>query len=245
MNAPESADQQLSLLEEQAVPEDDRVRVCVADEDELFLAGCAHLLASAPEIQLVGSSQTRYSAEELGLLFNTGPQVLILGVDTLHPAVLESLASTRQGPRVTGVLLLINEVGEGAADGLRSFIPQWPAGVGCAFKRPIESSRRLLSLVESVAEGRVSADASILSKLLGRDSEAGRLGQLSERETGVLELMASGLTNAGIGERLHVEVKTVERHINSIYAKIGEQTESTHPRVQAVTAYLSAMTKDA
>jgi hypothetical protein len=87
-------------------------------------------------------------------------------------------------------LLLINHLGEGTSCALYSLMSQRPSGAGCVFKRAIESSQKLVSLVESVAEGLVCADPFLLSKMLGRDSDSGRLSHLSLRKISVLELMA-------------------------------------------------------
>jgi DNA-binding CsgD family transcriptional regulator len=142
------------------------------------------------------------------------------------------------------LLLMINELGNGGAEALATFIPKWHTGFACVFKRAVESSRKLTGLIETVAAGRVSTDAAILTRLLGRTSTSSWLAQLSQRELQVLGLMAQGLTNGGIAARLVLELKTVERHINSIYGKLGEQGQATHQRVQAVMAYLAAVRWD-
>ena len=139
-----------------------------------------------------------------------------------------------------GLLLLINELGIGAPDALATFIRRWPGRFACVFKRSIESSRSLISLVEPVSGRRVIADPSILRRMLDRESKPAWLEMLSAREIETLRLIVDGLNNEGIVDRTQLELKTVERHINSIYSKIGASSDSSHPRVQAVTAYLSA-----
>lgn len=78
--------------------------------------------------------------------------------------------------------------------------------------------------------------------LLGRERRTGRrlLDTLTERETDVLAAMAEGRSNSAIGEALFVSQSAVEKHINSIFSKLGLSPDSsdTHRRVAAVLAFL-------
>jgi DNA-binding NarL/FixJ family response regulator len=66
---------------------------------------------------------------------------------------------------------------------------------------------------------------------------AGIQDRLSDRELQVLDLMAEGFRNKAIASNLLITDKTVERHIQNIYAKIGEPPESIQPRAHAVAIY--------
>jgi DNA-binding NarL/FixJ family response regulator len=69
---------------------------------------------------------------------------------------------------------------------------------------------------------------------------------LTARESEVLELMAQGLSNAGIGDRLHVTPKTIEVHIGSIFGKLGLLPDTVgNRRVQAVLTWLHARSSGA
>ena len=81
----------------------------------------------------------------------------------------------------------------------------------------------------------------MIGQLLGRRRDEDPLGELTPREREVLTLMAEGLSNRGICEKLVVSPKTVETHVNSIFGKLGLLPEpDEHRRVLAVLAFLRA-----
>ncbi len=84
-------------------------------------------------------------------------------------------------------------------------------------------------------------DPTIVSQLLGRRRGDDPLEHLTPREREVLELMAQGRSNQGIAERLFVTERAVQKHITSIFQKLGLQAGSEdHRRVLAVLAFLRA-----
>ena len=103
----------------------------------------------------------------------------------------------------------------------------------------------LLDALSSVAAGGTVLDPEVVSHLLGRNELADQLERLSERERGVLELMAQGLSNRAIAERLVIDVKTVETHIARILTKLDlHQTPDEHRRVLAVLAWLRGLVSE-
>jgi DNA-binding NarL/FixJ family response regulator len=96
-----------------------------------------------------------------------------------------------------------------------------------------------VSALERVAAGETVVDAALVSQLVGRAREDGPLDQLTERESEVLSLMAEGLTDRGIAERLFVTPNTVETHVRHIIGKLGlPATPADNRRVRAVLVYL-------
>lgn len=90
-----------------------------------------------------------------------------------------------------------------------------------------------------MADGGSALDPEVVAQLLGRRRAEDPLGELSPREREVLELMAEGRSNRAIAERLFVTLRAVERHVTSIFSKLGLPASSDdHRRVLAVLAYL-------
>ncbi len=113
------------------------------------------------------------------------------------------------------------------------------AGVGYLLKdRVIDVDDFLVSL-RRVANGGSAIDAEVVSQILGRSAAIGDLDRLTPREREVLTLMAEGLSNGGIADRLVVSHGAVEKHISNVFMKLGlDVEESGHRRVLAVLTYL-------
>jgi len=93
--------------------------------------------------------------------------------------------------------------------------------------------------VRRVGSGGSAIDPAIVSQLLSRHRGTDPLQRITPREREVLELMAEGRSNQGIAERLEVTERAVQKHITSIFAKLGLTTsDDDHRRVLAVLAYL-------
>jgi DNA-binding NarL/FixJ family response regulator len=113
--------------------------------------------------------------------------------------------------------------------------------VGYLLKERILEPAQLTDAMRRVAAGGVVVDATLVSELLERRRRADPLDELTSREREVLGLMAEGLTDRGIAQRLYVTPKTVETHIRHIFQKLslpGSALENR--RVHAVLTYLRA-----
>jgi DNA-binding NarL/FixJ family response regulator len=86
----------------------------------------------------------------------------------------------------------------------------------------------------------------VVASLVSARGEDDLLADLTEREREVLELMAEGLTNAGIAKRLYLSERTVEAHVRHVLMKLNlPETEDDHRRVLAVLTHLSATQESA
>lgn len=113
-------------------------------------------------------------------------------------------------------------------------------GVGYLLKDRIADVREFVDAVERVAGGGTAMDPEVVAQLLTRHrSDDGPLDELTPREREVMELMAEGRSNAAIAAALVVTDGAVEKHISSIFGKLGlPPSDTDHRRVLAVLAYL-------
>jgi DNA-binding NarL/FixJ family response regulator len=119
-------------------------------------------------------------------------------------------------------------------------------GFGYLLKDRVLAVGEFLSSAERVAQGGSALDPKVVASLVSARGEDRHLAELTEREREVLELMAEGLTNAGIAKRLHLSERTVEAHVRHVLTKLDlPESEDGHRRVLAVLAHLSATQESA
>ena len=115
------------------------------------------------------------------------------------------------------------------------------ASVGYLLKSRIVDAAEFVDAVRRVARGGSVVDPALVQELVAARRNDDPLDALSPREREVLELMAQGRSNAGIGQHLWVTEGTVEKHVKSIMQKLDLQnTPEDHRRVLAVITYLEA-----
>ena len=212
------------------------MRVVIADDSGLLLQGLTRLLTEAG-VEVVGTAP---DAEELtALVDDLSPDVAVVDIKmppTFTNEGARAAVDLRARHPALGILLLSQSLeSRYVADLARDA----PRGFGYLLKDRVVDVGVLVGALETVAGGGTVMDPDVIAHLLGRQSLATQLGRLSERERAVLELMAQGYSNAGIGERLVIEVKTVESHVARIMAKFDlHQAPDEHRRVRAVLAWL-------
>ena len=114
-------------------------------------------------------------------------------------------------------------------------------GVGYLLKEKVGDLRVFTDAVRRVADGGSALDPDVVARLVGRHRRSSPLDSLTKRETEVLSLIAEGYSNAGVARELVVTVAAVERHVTSIFDKLGlQQSPDQHRRVLAVLNYLQA-----
>lgn len=178
---------------------------------------------------------------------------LIAAVDTMTPDVV--ITDIRMPPTLTdegiraaqhlsetspdtGVVVLSQHVEFAYA--MRLF-ERGSRGRAYLLKERVGDVDQLAEAVRSVAAGGSVVDPIVVEALVGGGGQQvpSELQRLTEREREVLAVMATGASNAAIGEQLFISPRSVEKHISSIFSKLGlEQTDETHRRVQAVLIHL-------
>jgi DNA-binding NarL/FixJ family response regulator len=214
------------------------VRVVVAEDSTLFREGLVRLLAEAG-IDVVG--QARNAHELRTMVEREHPDVAIVDV-RMPPTQTDEGTRTAKELKAAqpelGVLVLSQVVETKHALDLFS---EWPEGFGYLLKDRVSNIDDFLDAVRRVAAGGTAIDPEVVGQLMGRRREQDPLGDLSPREREVLSLMAEGLSNRGVCDRLFVSPKTVETHVNSIFTKLRlAPAPDDHRRVLAVLAFLRA-----
>ena len=216
------------------------LRVGLADDSLLIREALTRLLDAAPGLELVTVCE---DAETLRDAIDTERLDVVL-VDICMPPTMSDdgirlateLRETHPG---VGVVVLSAycepeyalELLDGGSEG-RAYL----------LKDRLHSRPQLLTTIETVATGGSVIDPKVVETLVhgeGRRKES-RLGELSPREREVLVEMARGASNAAIADTLHLTKRAVEKHINSVFAKLDlPMTPDVSRRVRAVLLYLA------
>jgi DNA-binding NarL/FixJ family response regulator len=211
------------------------VRIVIAEDGVLLREGLVRLLADE------GHEVIASAGDALGLVEaveRERPDVCIVDVrmpPTFTDEGLRGALEIRSRWPGTPVLVLSQYVEERYATELLSGDS---TGVGYLLKQRVADVRDFLDALERVARGGTALDPEVVAQLLARARQHPH-DQLTAREREVLGLMAEGLSNAGIAQRLVVTEGAVEKHVTSIFQKLGlEPAETDHRRVLAVLRFL-------
>jgi DNA-binding NarL/FixJ family response regulator len=212
------------------------LRIVLADDAVLLREALAASL-SAAGFEVVGQAGDVDGL--LDLVERERPDVAVVDVrmpPTHTTEGLEAAQRIRREQPGTGILVLSQYIETRyAVDLLR----QDPAGVGYLLKDRVTRIVDLAEAVRRVAAGGSVIDPEVVGRLLGRPRAHTPLDELTPREREIMALMAEGLSNNGIAERLVLDPKTIEGHVTRIFAKLGlEPTHADHRRVLAVLSYL-------
>lgn len=137
-----------------------------------------------------------------------------------------------------GVLILSQHLGNEYARTLLATAPDAAGGTGYLLKERVGRVSDFVTAVETVGTGGISIDPKVIAHLVNSHTAAVPLSTLTPREKEVLTLMAEGATNEQITGRLHLSAATIERHISSIFTKLGLQGHPGNKRVLAVLEQL-------
>ncbi len=212
------------------------ITVVVAEDVALIRAGLVSLLRD-DGFEVVGEAAD-YAAL-LSTVRAARPRLLI--TDVRMPPEQEdeglraaSLLRTEQ-PGLA-VLVLSQSVRASAA---ASLLTEQTAGLGYLLKERVTALDEFLDAARAVAAGRTVIDPLITDELLARHRNRNQLAALADRERSVLELMAQGLSNSAIADRLTLSARTVESHVRSIMTKLDLwEDPGGNRRVQAVIRWL-------
>jgi DNA-binding NarL/FixJ family response regulator/class 3 adenylate cyclase len=217
-------------------PQEKKLRVVLADDSVLLREGIARLLEDAG-FDIVGRSG---DGDDLMLKVRSyAPDVAIVDIrmpPTHTDEGLRAAAEIRAKHPNVGVLVLSQYLESGYA---LELLADSAEGVGYLLKDRVADVDEFCAAVRRVAEGGSALDPEVVSRLVGRRRRDDPLNDLTPREREVLELMAEGRSNQAISERMFVTMRAVEKHVTSIFVKLGLPAASEdHRRVLAVLAFL-------
>jgi DNA-binding NarL/FixJ family response regulator len=214
------------------------MRVIVAEDSVLLREGVVRLLREAGH-EVVGQAG---DAEDLMRKVRAHkPDLAVVDVRMPPTQTDEGLRAAKvirsEHPEV-GVLVLSGYVEPTYAQEL---LADNAEGLGYLLKDRVSDVEDFADAVERVGAGGSALDPEVVSLLMGRSREQDPLEELTPREREVLGLMAEGRSNAAIAEQLVVTERAVEKHVTSIFGKLGlTASGDDHRRVLAVLRFLEA-----
>jgi DNA-binding NarL/FixJ family response regulator len=215
-----------------------RIRVIVGEDQPFVREGIVRVLQDGG-FDVAG---TTANARDLVRMADAyGPDVVVADIqmppDHADDGLRAALAIRAANPGV-GVLVLSQFLEDSYVFDL---VSEGAEGVGYMLKEKVGDLRLFTDAVRRVAAGGSALDPDVVARLVGRTRKASPIDDLTPREREVLALIAEGRSNAGIARELVVTVAAVERHVTSIFDKLGlNQSADQHRRVLAVLTYLKA-----
>jgi DNA-binding NarL/FixJ family response regulator len=215
------------------------MRVVIADDNLLIRDGLASLLRDAG-VEVVAQTA---SADDLLLKIRSyQPDVAIVDIrmpPTHTDEGLRAAEEIRQRHPQVGILILSQYVEVGIATRLLS---ESAAGIGYLLKDRVTNLEDFTAALRRVADGGSVLDPQVVSQMITKGRTASDpLNSLTPREREVIELIAEGRSNKGIGERLVITERAVQKHVTSIFMKLDlPQSDDDHRRILAVLAYVQS-----
>jgi two-component system response regulator DevR len=193
-----------------------RVRIVLCDDHELVRRGLRSLLHGVPGYEVVGEAGD--ANEAVTVVDQLTPDVVVMDVRLPGRSGIEACRDIRSARPETRVLMLTSY-----ADDEALFSSIMAGASGFVLKQVRGAD--LVGAIREVASGRSLLDPSVtarvLSRLRGDGTPGGGVSDLTEQESKILALVAEGLTNRQIAERVFLAEKTVKNYVSNILMKLG------------------------
>lgn len=217
------------------------VRVVFADDNYLVREGVSGLLTEAAEVDLVAAVADPHALHEAVAAHR--PDAVLTDIrmpPTFTTEGIDAAKRIRADHPEIGVVVLSQYVEEDYAFELLS---EGVSGLGYLLKERVSQVDELVRALHDVARGGSALDPKVVEGLLARKTheQGSALSGLTPRELEVLQELASGRSNAATAKALFMSERAVEKHVGSVFQKLGLVNESeTNRRVMAVLAFLEA-----
>jgi len=206
------------------------IRVLICDDQEIVTEGLATILNTAPGIDVVGTAHNGAQAVEMVGL--TTPDVVLMDLKMPVMNGVKATQAIREGhPEVRVLVLTTYDADEWVFDAIRN------GAAGYLLKDT--PSEQLIQAIEDTAAGRSPVDPGVAGRLFDRIRSVSAAPQtpladsLSERELDVLKLLARGLSNGAIADRLALSEGTIRNYVSALFDKLGVQ-DRTQAAVLAI-----------
>jgi len=218
------------------------VRVALAEDNVLLREGVSRLVAANEDFELVGVASDL--PQLLALVSEQAPDVVVTDIrmpPTGTDEGIRAAAWIREKHPQVGVVVLSQYSAPSYAVAL---LEHGSAGRAYLLKERVGSVDELARAIRTVAQGGSVIDHLVVDELVqarSRERTSG-LSSLTPRESQILAEMAQGKSNSAIAAAVSVSERAVEKHTNSIFAKLGlTEEKDVNRRVKAVLVYLSEM----
>ena len=218
------------------------VKVALAEDNVLLREGMSRLVAANEDFELVGVASDL--PQLLALAAERVPDVVVTDIRMPPTGTDEGIQAAswlREHYPSTGVVVLSQYVAPKYAVAL---LEHGSAGRAYLLKERVGSVDELARAIRTVAAGGSVIDHMVVDELVKARSQEHSSGMslLTARESQILAEMAQGKSNSAIAGALYVTERAVEKHTNSIFAKLGlSEEKDVNRRVKAVLVYLSHM----
>jgi len=217
------------------------IRVVLAEDNVLLREGVSRIISANGDFDLVGTAPDL--PQLLTLVRDRRPHVVITDIRMPPTGTDEGIQAAtwlREHDPGVGVVVLSQYTGSAYALAL---LEHGSAGRAYLLKERVGSVDELARAIRVVAQGGSVIDPAVVDELVRSRSQQRQPGMssLTPRESDILAEMAQGKSNAAIAAALSVSERAVEKHTNSIFAKLGlSEEKDLNRRVKAVLLFLSA-----
>lgn len=217
--------------------------VYIVEEQEIFREIYSYVLPKRANITISQVSDSVETGTISRVIAEAHPDVLLLSVKKLNVSIIEELEQIRSSYPDMGIVILIIFYSSQDVELLRRLSLCVGSGMALFLKQSLDNVDQLCRMITAVSQGQVILDPPLATFMFAGKLECPFLNQLTTRELEILSLLSQGLTNMAIANKLFIDVKTVEHHLNSIYSKLKSDPEynTRHLRVSAARLYLETI----